>query len=202
MAAFETWGEARFEPGERFEYSNPGYEVLAIIIERVSGLSYADFLDTAIFDPLRMVTAVVRADPDTQIPGGAIGYDRTPGGWVESEEHWANGLLGAGGVYASLEDLFRWDQALADTTLAGRKALEEAFSPPTLGSGAPGPYGFGWMVTDLIGEPAFHHTGSWVGFRAAIVRFAHERLTVVVLGNSAMADAPGLRHAVARALLN
>lgn len=123
-----------------------------------------------------MATATVRADPGTPIREGAIGYDRAPQGWVEYEDHRANGLLGAGGVYASLEDLFRWDQAPADTVLVGRQALEEAFSPPSLGSGAPGPYGFGWMVTDLIGEPAIHHTGSWVGFREGS-REAREALT-------------------------
>lgn len=93
VAVYETWGEARFEPGERFEYSNPGYEVLALIIERVSDRSYADFLDAEIFDPLGMATATVRANPDPRIREAAIGYDR-PGPHSRPSSRAAIGGLG------------------------------------------------------------------------------------------------------------
>ncbi len=185
LSVYETWGEPVFPPGHRFAYSNPGYEVLALIVERVSDMTFGQFLDANIFTPLSMSTAAVRDLPSTVVPGRAIGYSpREDGrGWEENDDHWGNWIVGAGGVYASLDDLYRWDQALYEWAETGER-LTEALTPATLNDGTQSPYGFGWMLSDRLDHTAIHHGGAWVGFRTAIVRFPEERLTVIVLSNT------------------
>jgi CubicO group peptidase (beta-lactamase class C family) len=174
-----------FPPGERYEYSNPGYEVLGLIVERASGMSFGEFLQANLFEPLGMSTAAVRESPEIVVPDRAVGYspDSVSGGWTENDDHWLNWIVGAGGVYASLEDLYAWDQALWEWGEQGDR-LAQVFAPAVLNDGTTSLYGFGWQVSDHMGRPAVHHTGGWVGFRTAIVRFTDERLTVVVLTNS------------------
>ena len=196
VALYETWGELEFEPGSRYEYSNPGYEVLGLLVERVSGRSFGDFLADEIFEPLGMDTAVVREGPDVAIPGRAVGYRESAEGWLEDDAHWGNGLMGAGGVYASLEDLQRWDEALNQGELVSEAAYDEIFTPAVLNDGRESPYGFGWNLEDLDGRAAIHHTGSWVGFRTAIAHYPDDDVTIIVLSN-ATAPAEELRDAIA-----
>ncbi|MEM7354426.1 MAG: serine hydrolase domain-containing protein [Acidobacteriota bacterium] len=201
IAVYEDWGEPEFEPGSRFEYSNPGYEILGLIIARVSEQSYGEFLDQHIFEPLEMQTAIVRDRPDLVIPHRAVGYrQHKRGGWRENDDHWANWVVGSGGVYASLDDLYRWDRAVAEEALVSREGWEEIFAPAVLTDGSESPYGFGWGLEPVHDRPAVHHTGSWVGFRTAIVVFPQDALTVVVLSN-ATAKAAELRDAVAELAL-
>ena len=199
---YEEWGEPRFEPGERFEYSNPGYETLALIVERISGQPFGEFLEEGVFRPLGMETAVVRSRPDVVIHDRAVGYRRNEeeGGWIENDDHFANWLLGAGGIYASVDDLFLWDQALYTESLVGAETLDLAFAPTILNDGSTSEYGFGWNVGDRLGHRAVHHGGSWVGFRAAILRFIDEATTVIVLSN-ASASAGELADEVAKVFL-
>jgi CubicO group peptidase (beta-lactamase class C family) len=202
VSVYETWGDPVFPPGQRFEYSNPGYEVLALIVERISGRTFAQFLDTEIFAPLGMTTAVVRELPSTEIPGRAIGYapPEDGGGWRESDDHWGNWLVGAGGVYASVEDLYHWDQALYRWAETGERT-EEAFAPTRLNDGTESEYGFGWNLSDLLDREAIHHNGGWVGFRTSLFRFPREGLTVIVLSN-ASAETEELALATASVFLD
>jgi len=202
VSVYENWGEPVFAPGEQYEYSNPGYEVLGLIVERTSGMPFGEFLDVEIFTPLGMSTAVVRALPTTRIPDRAIGYERTRDGegWRESDDHWGNWLLGAGGVYASLEDLYLWDQALYEWAESGPR-MEQVFAPAVLNDGTVSEYGFGWNVSERLGRRAIHHAGGWVGFRTAFLRFPEERLSIVVLSN-ASAQASELAEATARLFLD
>lgn len=187
IAIYESWGEPLFAPGDRFKYSNPGYEVLAVIIERISGQSYSQFLQQHIFEPLGMITASVRDLPDKNIPGRAIGYSpRYYGkGWVENDDHWANWLVGAGGIYASCIDLYGWDQALYAWAETGER-MKEIFSPAILNDGTVSQYGFGWFLSDRLGRPAISHEGGWVGFTTSLVRFPEQQLTVIVLSNASV----------------
>jgi CubicO group peptidase (beta-lactamase class C family) len=197
IAIYESWGEPLFGPGERYEYSNPGYEVLGLVTERVTGMRWGEFLAENLFAPLEMSTTVVRDQPDDVVPGAAIGYapDSASGDWIEDDAHWLNWMVGAGGIYSSLEDLYRWDQALWGWAASGDR-LDQVFEPARLNDGASSPYGFGWRVSDQLGREAIHHGGSWVGFRTAISRFVGEELTVIVLTNNSGAAA-ALRDAVA-----
>ncbi len=185
-AVYETWGERGFAPGDSMRYSNSGYELLSLIIERASGMSTRDFLRQEIFEPLRMSSANVRDLPTNEIPMRAIGYtlsdDSTE--WVENDYHKANWLIGAGGVYASIADMYLWDQALYGGDVFSVDILQEAFSPQTLTDGSPSQYGFGWGLSDRLGHKSIRHTGGWVGFVSAIWRFPDDELTVVILTNS------------------
>ncbi len=200
VTIYESWGEPQFQPGEKYEYSNPAYEVLALIVERISGQTFGEYLEENVFGPLAMESAAVRDRPETVLPGRAIGYrpGESEGSWIEHDDHPANWLVGAGGVYASLDDLFLWDQALFDAPPVSRPILDLAFSPTTLSDGSISEYGFGWNVGDVMGRPAVHHGGSWVGFRAAIIRFVDDATTVIVLSN-ASASAGDLAREVAEA---
>ncbi len=203
VAVYETWGEPVFTPGERFQYSNPGYEVLALVVERLSGMTFGQYLDTEVFTPLGMTTAVVRDLPSTRVPDRAIGYAPIPddGGWQESEDHWGNWIVGArGGVYASIEDLYQWDQALYRWAETGERT-DEVFALARLNDGTVSDYGFGWFIRDRLDHKAIWHRGGWVGFRTAFLRFPEERLTVIVLSN-ASANASELADATARAFLD
>ncbi len=198
-SVYQVWGEPVFTPGERYEYSNPGYELLALITERISGMTWGQFLENEIFAPLGMQTAVVRALPSTAIPGRAIGYAQDEGRWVESDDDWGNWLVGAGGVYASAQDMVLWDRALYEWAERGIRTAE-TFAPMTLNDGSVSEYGFGWELSDLLGREAIHHTGGWVGFRTAFFRFPEERLSVIILSN-ASAEAESLALATAERFL-
>lgn len=197
ISIYQSWGEPVFGPGERFEYSNPGYEVLALITERASGRSLGDFLKQNLFDSLGMSTAFFRDRPEGIPSQRAVGYSpkKLGRGWVENDDHLLNWVMGAGGLYASLEDMYLWDQALWQWAAAGDRLLE-VFAPARLMDGSFSPYGFGWSVSDLNDRAAMHHTGAWVGFRSAIARYEGERLTVIVLSN-ATAPAAELRDSIA-----
>ena len=135
VALYRTWGELEFTPGSRFQYSNPGYEVLALIIERVSEKKYGDFLNCRIFEPLGMSNSVVRENPDVLVKHSALGYRKSNDKkrlWIVDDEHWANGILGAGGVYASLDDLRKWTEAIRNRSLISEEMSMQAFTPVEL----------------------------------------------------------------------
>ncbi len=167
-----------FRPGEQFSYSNSGYVLLAMIIEKVSGESYAAFLKKHILDPLAMHDTFVFDRVDAPIAGRARGYGR----FGEPDDY--NLLtVGEGGVYSSVEDLFRWDQALYSGRLVRQSTLAEAFRKPTLNNGSLSMYGFGWAITEFNGDTVYSHAGRYGGFNTYIKRFPKERNTVIFLTN-------------------
>ncbi len=190
LAVYAAWGEPLFAPGQRQEYSNPGYELLALIVERASGRSFADFVESRIFAPLGMSASAVFDEREPAIPRRAYGYRSAGDGFELLDDDPRNHLVGSGGVYSTLEDLYRWDQALYGEQLVRRETLEQAFRPARLASGETYPYGFGWDLTRHLGRRRVGHGGAWVGFRTAIVRYPDERFSVIVLANQAEAD-PG-----------
>jgi CubicO group peptidase (beta-lactamase class C family) len=176
--------EPLFEPGAGYAYSNPGYELLALITERATERSFKDFIESELFRPIGMRTAQVRDLPGTIIPERAIGYTAdSTGAWIENDDHPYNWMIGAGGIYASLEDLYRWDQALWRWADEGDR-LAEAFSPTTLTTGEVSDYGFGWAIGQ--DPPRVEHAGGWVGFVTFLRRYLDDRLTVVVLSNASL----------------
>jgi CubicO group peptidase (beta-lactamase class C family) len=182
-AVFAKWGETRFAPGDRFEYSNPGYEMLGLIIERVSGLDYPVFMEEKIFQPLEMNQSLVLDQPDVHFENRAYGYQKPKNKWIKHDLNRLNLMFGAGGIYTSLDDLVKWENSLVKGTLIPVSDINEAFTPGILNSGEKTDYGFGWRINSYKGYKRFAHTGGWVGFRTMIARFPELKLTVVVLGN-------------------
>lgn len=174
----------KFLPGKRFSYSNTGYILLALIVEKVSGLSYGEFLKQRIFDPLNMTHTFVYDYSDlSTCPVTAKAYATYKYSYVPFEDDIRNGLVGEKGVYSSAIDLFKWDQALYNQQLLSKQSLDRAFSRSTLKNGKHIDYGYGWRIprkTDNI----VYHFGYWKGSRAAFIRVLDKQYTIIVLNNT------------------
>lgn len=194
----------KFPPGTRWEYSNSGYAVLAMVVEKVSGVSFGDFLRERIFKPLSMAHSIAYEKGKNEVGNRAYGHSRTAEGWQETDQSSTSAVLGDGGIYTSPGDLEKWDHALAHHTLLSEKEMEPAYHAPTItgwplerttGEAAPH-YGFGWFLDPYHGHKRYAHYGETVGFRNAIQRFPDERLTVAVLCNRSDHDAAPLAEEV------
>ncbi len=187
-------------PGTAFQYSNTGYCLLALIVERVAGRPFAAFLREEIFAPLGMAAVAYEAGR-SQIANRAYGYSRRGAGFVRTDQSITSSTLGDGGIYASVDDLALWDAALAEERLVSARALEAAFAPAVALPDGSGGYGFGWYIGARRGLRLAYHTGETVGFRTAIVRYLDRRLTAAVLCNRSDAEPIALAHALADAAL-
>ena len=191
-----------FAPGSQFRYSNSGYALLACIVERVSGMSYPEFLTREIFRPLGMNRAFL-TQRERQTGGGrAFGYSRREGEWRRTDQSRTSFVLGDGGIYASLEDLQKWEAALEGARLLPRAVLDQMMSATTMaGEEGSSGYGYGWYVGKHGEHKAVWHSGSTIGFRNMYLRVPEKRLTVIVLTNRNDADAVGLARQVADVFL-
>jgi CubicO group peptidase (beta-lactamase class C family) len=181
-----------YSPGTKWEYSNLGYLTLGILIHRVTGEFYGDFLQQKIFQPLGMTTTRIISEADI-VPNRAAGYRLVKGEWKNQE--WVSPMLNTtadGSLYFSILDLAKWDAALYTETLLKRSSLDQMWTIAKLKNGQPnrGNYGFGWFIDSRHGHRTIHHDGSWQGFETAIDRYVDDRLTVVALSNLADAS-PG-----------
>jgi CubicO group peptidase (beta-lactamase class C family) len=167
-----------FPAGTSFRYSNGGYAFLALVVEAASGKRFSAFLRENIFEPLAMRNTVAFEAGVSEVPCRAIGYTRRGEVFEETDQSVTSAVLGDGGIYSSITDLFQWDQALYGEKLVSRPMLEQAFADH--GSG----YGFGWFVDR---EKVWHH-GETCGFTTRIERFPRVRRTVILLANRRDAD--------------
>lgn len=177
--------KADFGPGERYEYSNAGYDMLGPIVEAASGIRFAEFLRQRIFVPLGMEGSRVHDHTLPAIPNRARGYEPAEGGFVLNDESPLNAIVGSGSIFSTLKDLVRWDQALYTDNLVSAATLDLAFTSGTNNNGEPLDYGFGWRIDEYAGYKRLRHGGSWVGFRSHIARIPELRFTVIVLSNRA-----------------
>jgi CubicO group peptidase (beta-lactamase class C family) len=173
-----------FAPGTSYRYSNGGYALLALIVERASGQSFARFLRQRIFLPLGMKHSVAYEQGISTVDHRAFGYspdesDAEPDRWTRTDQSSTSAVLGDGGIYSSIDDLAKWDAALYDDRLLNAESRRLAFSPATPTDDPRVEYGFGWRIT---GETLWH-SGETIGFRNVIVRYPARHLTVIVLTN-------------------
>ena len=196
----------KFAPGSHWAYSNSGYVVLAMVVEKRSGMSFGDFLRQRIFTRLGMRGTLAYERGRNDVAHRAYGHTKTADRWSETDQSSTSATLGDGGVYTSLDDLAKWDAALTAHTLLTAKEMEPALTAATAANGAPPQqfdgslaplYGFGWFLDPYRGHRRYSHYGETVGFRNAIQRFPDDRLTVIVLSNRAEVDAPALAESVA-----
>ena len=183
-----------FPAGSAYRYSNSGYVLLGLIVERVSGLSFPAFLRARIFAPLGMTATVAHVDGADIVPHRAYGYSPKEGaaGFAATDQSVTSATLGDGGIYTNVDDLARWDQALYGSQLVDTATLRAAITPP---------YGFGWFVDTYRNERRWRHHGETSGFRNEIQRFPDRRFTVIVLTNRNGGDASGVAEQIADALL-
>jgi CubicO group peptidase (beta-lactamase class C family) len=209
----ETKG--RFAPGTSWAYSNSGYVVLGLVVARASGKPFGDFLRQRIFTPLGMSHTIAYEKGRNEVDRRAFGHARDGAGFREADQSPTSATLGDGGVYSSLEDLAKWDEALRVSELVSPGAMRPALTPAKLADGSPtrwpaGPkggdnlapgepvsYGFGWFLDPWHGRSRMWHHGDTVGFRTVIERFPDDRLTVVILANRDDLDLPALALEVA-----
>ena len=173
LALLEREPRTYFAPGTAYRYSNSGYTLLALVIEKASGQSFASFLRDRVLLPLGMQNTVAFEEGISTVRHRAFGYSRTDGGWTRTDQSPTSAVLGDGGIYSSIDDLALWDAALYDESLA------LAFTPVTNTDETDVQYGLGWRIT---GDTLWH-SGESIGFRNVIVRNPKRRLTVVILTN-------------------
>jgi CubicO group peptidase (beta-lactamase class C family) len=188
-----------FQPGEKVSYSNCGYWVLGYIIEQVSGQSYNDFIKQTIFEPLEMHDSGYEQDP----PGLAVGYKNQYSIATLSSMSDSSFAYSAGALYSTVEDLYRWDQALYTDQLIPRELLDQMFVPrvslypDVVGSVA---YGYGWMVLDELGRRLVGHGGAIEGFRAWIIRFPGDHISIIGMSNQE--DSLSIKDSIWRSLIH
>jgi len=195
-----------FKPGEKWEYSNTAYAMLATIIERTSKKSYSEFLKENIFDPLQLKRTRVyntRRSSSETIPNYAYGFV-----YADSLKklvlpdslkkfhvvYTLDGIVGDGTVNSTTGDLFLWDQSLYTEKLVKKETLDEAFNPVKLNNGSTHAYGFGWGITkDSVMGKIIHHSGGWPGYITNIRRYIDLKDCIILLSNN---EGKGMRTAL------
>jgi CubicO group peptidase (beta-lactamase class C family) len=193
-----------YPPGTKWAYSNLGYLTLGILIHKVSGQFYGDFLQARIFRPLGMETTRIISEADI-IPNRSAGY-RLVKGELKNQE-WVAPLVNTtadGSLYFSILDLAKWDAALYTEKLLKKSSLQLMWTPVKLKDGTPNKegYGFGWFMEERQGHHVITHDGAWQGFKSDISRYVDDGLTVVVLANLAEADPSKISKGVAEVYLS
>ena len=172
-------------PGEKWAYRNTNYVLLGILIHRITGKPYYEFLDERIFKPLGMTSTRLISDRDI-IPNRAAGYEVVDGQLKNQE--WVSPTFNStadGALYFNVLDLAKWDGALYGTRLLTQASLDRIWTVFPLNDGKPNPagYGFAWEIGQQNGHKRIEHGGAWQGFTCEISRFPNDNLTVVVLTN-------------------
>jgi CubicO group peptidase (beta-lactamase class C family)/microsomal dipeptidase-like Zn-dependent dipeptidase len=174
-----TQNRTLFTPGSNYRYSNSGYALLALVVEKASGQRFAEFLRDRIFLPLGMNDTVAFENGVSVVSSRAYGYSAAGDTWARTDQSTTSAVLGDGGIYSSISDLAKWDAALYDDRLLRGELRKLAFSPTTHTENPSVDYGFGWRIS---GETLWH-SGETRGFRNVIIRYPERELTVIVLTN-------------------
>jgi len=170
-----------FPAGTRFSYSNTNFVLLALIIEKISGISYPEYMQQHIFGPLRMNHTYVFTLKDTLTATPSF-YNRG----IIWEPDFFDATYGDKNIYSTPRDLLKWDQALYDPKFINPVLLDSAFSGYSYERPSMHNYGLGWRLIYLPnGKKVVYHFGKWHGFNAAFSRLLDEKVTIIILGNKA-----------------
>jgi CubicO group peptidase (beta-lactamase class C family) len=192
----------KFKPNSKFEYSNTGYALLASIIEATSGMTYAQFLQKNIFEPLQMTNTSIynrRFAPRT-VENYALDYvfsdslqklvlsDDDP---ASNMVVWLDGIVGDGTVNSNTSDLLRWDRALYTNALLRKKNMKKLFTAATLADKTKSPYGFGWgLQKHKDFGTIYSHSGGWGAYVSYIERHTDNDITIILLQNHSGVSLP------------
>jgi CubicO group peptidase (beta-lactamase class C family) len=215
LQLLEKESHGKFAPGTKWEYSNSGYVVLGLIVEKSSGKPFGDFLRERIFVPLKMEHTLVFEKGKNRIVNRAYGHAKKGTVFSEADQSSTSATQGDGGIYSNLEDLSKWDDALREQTLLSETdflpAITSAKLPPGTQAklaedvpdslrGKASAYGFGWFLYLQGTHPLLWHYGDTMGFKSAILRYTRDNVTVIVLSNRSDLD-PGTLALKAASLL-
>lgn len=175
-----------FSAGTRFEYSNTGYAFLALLVERVSGMRFAEFLQSRVFEPLQMTNTFVYNPNDGPVDREHRALGHRPWGrtYIYREDQPHDGVMGDKGIYSSVTDLYKWDQAIYSHALLPGYVWEQAFEPVILKNQRTVNYGQGWRLQTFLDGRIVHHPGRWGGFRTSFKRFIDNKTTLILLSNN------------------
>lgn len=219
LALLKQQTSPKFKAGTSWSYSNSAYVVLGLVVAKISGKPFAEFLQDRIFAPLGMGDTLVYVKGEDPVPNRAYGHSKEAGKFVETDQSATSATLGDGGVYSNLADLAKWDAALRAHALLPAAEIQAAWTPVKLADGStpkwpaepsednlhpgqPVAYGFGWFLDPFEGYARAWHTGTTEGFRTAIERFTEDDVTVIVLCNRADLDADKLALQVWRGVVH
>jgi CubicO group peptidase (beta-lactamase class C family) len=208
LTLLERTDHGMFPPGTQWYYSNSAYVVLGLIVAKVSGQPFPEFLRQRIFAPLKMDHTIAHVKGQNEVLNRAYGHTKEGNTWQQTDQSSTSATLGDGGIYSSLEDLAKWDEALRTNKLLSQEEMQPALTPVTLPAtsangdtqprwpansdrpeGTPVSYGFGWFLDPYRTHLRTWHYGETVGFHSYIVRFGtglHDDrmgVTVIVLCN-------------------
>jgi D-alanyl-D-alanine carboxypeptidase len=189
-----------FAPGEKWLYNNTGFFLLGMLIEKVTGITYGEFLTERIFKPLGMSQTRTN-DLHAIIPNRAQGYDLEGGVLRNGEYVSPSQPFSAGMLVSSVSDLVKWDAALASEKLLKKSTLDQMWTPTKTTKGGMADYGFGWQVDKVNGHRLIAHGGGIPGFSTQISRFPDDKLTVIVLTNAGNGSAGALAQGIAGRIL-
>jgi CubicO group peptidase (beta-lactamase class C family) len=207
LALVKLQTATKFTPGTKWDYCNGGYVLLATIVEKTSGKPFGEFLRERIFQPLSMNRTLAYEYGKNVVPERAYGYTNDAGVWLETDQSPTSATLGDGGIYTSIQDLAKWDDALRNHILLSANEMLPAITPVTLPGGTqpvpraedgkPSAYGFGSYLDPYDGHNRMWHSGGTIGFRTMIERFPDDNLTIIVLCNRTDLDPGALSLKVA-----
>ncbi|MBU0473642.1 MAG: beta-lactamase family protein [Bacteroidetes bacterium] len=180
-----------FQPGTKHLYSNSGYAVLVMIIEKLSGKSFAKFLEERIFLPLKMNNSVAFENGISSVENRAYGYANIDSEFVYTDQSLTSAVLGDGGIYSSVLDMAKWSLEIDKPTLLPKEKLSSAFTKLILPNGEVVNYGFGWRLDPYKNYERPYHTGSTSGFSNMFMKIPELNLTIIVLMNVRDYDAKG-----------
>jgi len=171
-----------FAPGDRYQYSNSNYILLGAITEQVTGERYADFLKLALLEPLGMEASGL--DTHSQIlKDRASGYQILGKALVNAPYLDMTNAYSTAGMYSTVEDLYRWDQALYTDQLLSQESLDAMYTPYYGQDGSGGEYGYGWQISDYQDHIKVGHVGGINGFHTYIGRYLDDMITIILLSN-------------------
>ena len=189
-----------FEPGQSWSYSNSGYVLLGAVIEKVTGRSYEEFVESELFAPLGM-TGTRYGHQEEVVAGRVAGYVKGPAGWLNAPYLSLTQPYSAGALMSTVDDLARWSDALEAGRVVSTASRDRMFTPAVLRGGEQDGvstrYGLGNAVTAVAGRPAHEHGGGIHGFVADLLRVPDGDLLVIVLSNNPTVDPHGVAHRVA-----
>ncbi|PTX14169.1 CubicO group peptidase (beta-lactamase class C family) [Pontibacter mucosus] len=171
-----------FRPDARFDYSNTGYFLLASIVERASGMPFSEFLQQRIFKPLQMTNTFTFSD--SLVYGNKLVVPGHTGGRRKRWPDYLDTVLGDKGMYSTVEDLYKWDQALYTNKLVKQETLEKAFTGSRQERKKDEDYGFGWRIKQVPnGDTVVYHGGLWHGYATYLLRNPNDHSALIILSN-------------------
>ncbi len=180
-----------FAPGERYLYSNSGYFLLSQIVERATGDSLREYLETHFFGPLGMSSTRVHDDRRESIPNRVVGY-QLAGDRARMDHPWSFDQVGSGGVYSSIDDMAQWDRNWFTEEVGGEGFSKRLSQRGVLNDGRELPYAFGLTMGNYRGQPSVEHGGALAAFRSHLLRFPALETTAMVACSFPTSD-PGAR---------